>query len=401
MALKIADDQGTLHNVLQGWVHDGSKWRTIACSYVADSAGALKRDVDCIGTISLLGILPTWHSFLLTWKALGADTVDVYVNNVLQTTSTSENGSYKVEGLNPGASYTSYIVAHSPNQDVRSPNDTITLQAMPAPTGLSSSGQSNTSYTLSHSSVTAASRYDVYNADNNQAWASDANTSHARGGLSAGSSYRDYVKAVHSSGAQSGASDVLSSSTTAAFPAGTYDFYPTSANTWQGTAQTWKNPGTDAELWHGDGGTFGAAGGSRYAFFFGYRHSNGEGIAQYFDRYGNINVNVTGLQIRMARKNTSHGVNSAQQCRWWRHQHASQPSHPTTYGGASDNGTLTRGEDKWITIPTDWGADLMNGGSLGIIWGGYPYFSSGAGYMIAPYSINYNGCIGAIKITVG
>lgn len=400
MALRVATVDGSLREVKQAFLYDGASWRAISCSWVANTAGGMVKEIDCVGAVNISAEALDHQTLRVYWEAIGADLVHIIVNGQEKLASADPVGQTDVVGVVPGSTATYWVEIDDSTGNFDSEHKEVVMPAMPAPAALYSSDRTNSSYVLNYSSVSGATAYEIYNADNNAIWYGPGPAlSVAHTGLATGGTYNDYVKSVHSSGVRSLASGVYSTTTTSAFPAGTYYFHPTSAHTWMDGAQAYK-PST-TELWHGDGSVFGASGGSRYTFFFGYQSdSNGMGIQQFFDQGGDVPVNVSGFSCHIARMSKQHGVPSAQQCRWFLHPFASKPVHPSPNTGAADIGTLALGEDKWIGLYFEWGAALAKGEAQGMVWGGSAKYSSGAGYMIAPYNTGSNGCMGSIAITV-
>lgn len=391
--LTFVDESLQHRRVQRAWIWEGARWRAANCAWVADYFGAMRKDTDCISAVSVQAAARDYLSITVTWSAPGARRVVVYVNGTQRLASNSDSGSTVVTGLNPNTLQTVKIIASTPLQTVESQPTQVTTPNIPPPSHVVASAATNTEMTLSWPSVEGAAAYLVDNADSGANIARTTATSIRRGGLAPSTSYRTRVRSQHASGATSAPSPVNTASTTARFTPGTYDFYPAQKKTWQLGAKSWKT----GNLWHGDGGTFGASGGSRLSFFGEYRRS-GHTISGFFATQGAVQVNVVGVQVLIKRTNSSHGIASAQSCLWWRHQHDGLPGGaPSTYGGGHYSGTLNRGEAKWVSLPLDWGRELVSGAIRGVAWGGTSYSSNGAGYMYGPV----DGDMGVLRISVG
>jgi hypothetical protein len=384
MVVWLYDAQGVRRTIKGSWYSDGVKLWPVRCMWVADAAGALKRSDDCIGTVQCSISALSHTAFRVSWSAVGASKVRIYgIGNPdpLLGEYAQASGYADYHGFTPNQLVTVYAVGFDAGGTQTSPRVTTVLHNIPAPASISASGATTNSYNLYWAGVDSASRYDVYNAQNNGLLHQTSATSWARGGLSPGSAYYTYVKAVHANGSVSGASPQNGIATTARFPAGTYFFYPHSADTWQAGSGTWRTDKT--QMWHGDGGAFGAAGGSRLSYFFDYREYYGGKTIQSF--FAGLPVNVTRVQIRTMRSATKHGIYSGQTCRFQRHNHASKPGTPSPIHEAVQPGTLALGENKWFDLPIHWGNEWIAGmWNMGMIWGGTPYYSNGAGYMYGP-----------------
>jgi hypothetical protein len=386
MPIWLYDDQGVRRTVKSSWYSDGVKMWPVRCMWVANESGALKQSSDCVGLVQCSIQALSHTAFRVSWNAAGAAKVRIYgIGNpdplLGEYTSAASYADYY--GFTPNQIVTVYAVGFdAQGYSSQSPRVTTTLHNIPAPASISADSATTSSYNLYWAGVDSASRYDVYNAQNNGLLHQTSATSWGRGGLNPGTAYYTYVKAVHANGSVSGASPHNGIATTARFPAGTYFFYPHWADTWQGGTNSWR---TDkSQMWHGDGGAFGAAGGSRHSFFGDYReYYGGKNIVDYFSGYP---VNVARVQIRTMRSSTKHGIYSGQTCRYQRHNHASKPSSGATgIHEAVQPGTLALGENKWFDLPVHWGAEWIAGmWNMGMIWGGTPYYSNGAGYMYGP-----------------
>lgn len=399
--LLTTNKDGALKPVRAAWLHDGEQWLGISCAWVAGSLGALVKSEGCITPVDMDLISTTPFAIQFGWSAPGADAVRLLLNGSpwKGEEKLGPVGTLTLDGLNPDTKYTLQIAALYGLEVINGPVLDATTGQMPAPTNARTSDVTTNSYKLSFNPVVGAAKYSLVNADTGAEYDTTTLTTYPRTGLASNTTYRDVVRAVHASGKISPNSNTSTVKTLNRFPAGTYTFYASSADTWSAGAQAWRGTG-QGKLWHGDGGAFGASGGSRYAFFFGYKEaSTGLSPAQFFASKGALDYTVTKVEVYMKRSSTQHGVYSAQSCSWSVHKHASKPAKAVAEWGHMA-GSLKLGEGKWIEIDRSYGRHLATGGYHGIAWGGTPYYSSGAGYMYGPTTLTGGTPMGAISITV-
>ena len=391
--MRLVDSSGASRTITGGWVRDATGWRPITSGAVRD--GSTWRAIVGFAPRATASAVALDHvSARVTYEVLGATAVDVLVGGVLSTTVAGPSGAVTITGLTPGATVSISVRATVSGVVATSEPVSITTAGMPAPTGLAASSVTSSSYTLSWSSVLGATSYEVVNSATGSVLATVTGTSWVRTGLTSGAAYGVYLRARFSPSVVSGASSTLTTTTTAGFPAGVYTFDAASADTWSAGSAAWRNSTSD--VWHGDGTVYGASGGTRTAFFFGYTRG-GASIQSFFSGQGA--VKVLKVEVYVTRRNTSHGVASAQTARFYQHAHATKPSTPATTGAAYNNGTLLRGESKWIGLPVSWGEALIAGTVRGIAWGGTPN-DGGNRYMVGP-NIASQASMMRLRITVG
>lgn len=392
--MHVADSSGTMREVTAAWVSDGATWREVIDGYTANSSGALQQWANFGGTVTATVTAVNHLSVRIGWEAVGATSVALKINGATVYTASTATGSYVVAGQTPGSSISVTATATWPSGSKTSAPVMHTLAVMPAPTGVGVSDITATSMVVDWDSVAGATDYQVCNQATGGVLQTTTNLTWTRTGLTAGTQVKMYVKARFSTTVVSVPSATVTATTIATFPAGAYTFKAGSCDTWQTSPTDWRGTSSD-ELWHGNGYPWSSRG-VNTAYFFNYRNNAGTTIQSFFG--GGAPVKVTRVEVYVKRNSSSHGINSAQLCRFYQHQHASKPTIPYTTGSAHNNGTLARGEGKWIDLPVAWGTNLVSGSTKGIAWGGTLQDVNGARYMIGP-TISALSTMGQVRIT--
>lgn len=167
-----------------------------------------------------------------------------------------------------------------------------------------------------------------------------------------------------------------------------YEYEPSSARVWR--AAGWLDDG--AALIHGDGAQWGNSDGIHTTVFL----YSPETLAQMRELAG---VRVLTVQVSLSRFT---GMSDPRMVlsHWLLHNMTSLPAGAPTFVGAGmgvDSGSVALGEQTWISLPTGWADEIINGNATGFGWGGV------AGrYMLAQH---INDPIrprnGTLRITVG
>lgn len=380
--MHVADASGTMREVTEVWVSDGSMWREAVDGWTANASGQLQQWANFGGDV-LVTVTSVDHlSFRIGWEAVDATQVVLKVNGSPVYTAVTASGNYTVSGQTPSSTVSVSATATWATGSKDSLAVLHTLPVMPAPASIGVGNITASSLAVSWAPVSGATSYEVCNADTGTVLTTTTDLTWTRTGLSAGVTYRMYVKARFNPSVVSAPSVTITATTIATFPAGTYTFSATSADT-KGSALSNQWLLSDSgDLRHG---YYSSTRGVQTSFFFGYKDANGVSLATFFA--GGAPANVIKLEVFVKRVSTSHGSSAAQLCRFYRHQHTSRPATPgvaTTTGDAYQNGTLTLGESEWIALPKEWGTDLVTGAVKGLCWGGTPQGSNYSQYMIGP-----------------
>ena len=393
--MHIADSSGALREVVSVHIDNGSGWREVVQGWTSDASGTLRAWAGFSGTVTISVSAVSHTSFRVNWSSVDADTINIKVNGTTKHTTTSPSGNVVITGQTPTSTAT--VIASATRYGSTFTSNTVTykLPNMPAPTSVSIGSITETSMTISWPAVSGATSYDIHNSSSGALLRNQTGLSWNRTGLSSGTAYGYYVRARFNSSVVSGASPVKVATTTATFKAGTYTFKASTCDTWQTSPASWRGT-SDSEVYHGNGYPWSSRGGNK-AYFFGYK-LGGTLLKDYFD---SAPATVVKVEVYVRRSSTSSGINSPQQCRWYAHNHSSQPGgEPSDSTDAYNNGTLDRGEGKWVTLPTSWGSKFLSGAYEGIVWGGTPQSSSGARYMIGP-ALKANDAMCQLRITIG
>ena len=188
-----------------------SAWATASASTLAPGLAA-PTNVTATGNGST--------GITLSWDAVpGAASYSVWSSGAPSGDTT--NTSYTISGLSANVSHIVTVRAQagqSDNPDV-SPwvTRTVTIPALPAPTGLGASAAGAT-LTLTWSAVSGATGYEIKQGADSTATAVASGASHSFGSLTANTVYTLYVRAVNSSGSSDWSS--LSATTAPAAPSG-------------------------------------------------------------------------------------------------------------------------------------------------------------------------------------
>lgn len=397
-----ADVKARFTGVNEEFVYDGLRWRRVNGAWIADDNGDLHRVIGYQGTTTVAAVPVGQRSIRITWTSpSNALQTELYAGGKLRHTATGPDavaGSVTVTSQEFVPDTTVEVHASAKigpgDYDVSTPVS-CTLPPFGLGIMLTASNPQLNSYDLAWTKVEGGALYSVYNGANQVVLESGPDrTSYTMPGASPGTRYSNYVRATDAYGLMGPPSNTVSVTTKSAFPAGTYYFTASSCDTWQ-AAGSWRGSvGSDrGEVWHGDGGQWGASGGARTACFFGYRHANGQDVRSFFTSQG-LPVNVTGFQVRVVRKNSSHGYYAAQLSRWWVHNHTSRPGGAPALAGGYDNGSLSRGQGAWVSLPAHWAQQWVDGWWHGIGWG-----NVGGRYMIGPH-LNADPAMCQIAITV-
>ncbi|MFF4138544.1 PHB depolymerase family esterase [Streptomyces mirabilis] len=159
----------------------------------------------------------------LSWNAVsGAASYNVYRNGTKVNASALTGTSFTDSGLSAGTSY-SYTVAAVDSAGAVGAQSTAvnatttgTHQGLPAPTGLTVTGTTDTSASLSWNTVSGAASYNVYRNGTKVNASALTGTSFTDSGLSAGTSYSYTVAAVDSAGAVGPQSTAVNATTASA-----------------------------------------------------------------------------------------------------------------------------------------------------------------------------------------
>lgn len=165
----------------------------------------------------------TTNSIDLSWTAssdnVGVTGYDVYRNGNLQTTVTGT--SYQATGLNANTSYAFYVVAKDDAGNTSAASTTLNVSTLApdttapsAPSGLSSTGKTDTTVSLSWTASTdnvGVTSYDVLRGTT--VVGNTANTNFTVTGLSQNTAYSFSVKAKDAAGNESAASNVVNITT--------------------------------------------------------------------------------------------------------------------------------------------------------------------------------------------
>lgn len=382
--MHVADDSGTLREVTDMWVWDGSAWREVVDGWTANSDGTLQQWVNFGGEV-VVTVTPIDHvSFRIGWTATDATQVALKVGGVTVYTATTPTGSWVVGGQTPTSTVSVSATATWAGGTTKdSATVQHTLANIPAPTGVGTGNWTSTTVDVSWAAVSGAADYQVCNADSGTVLTTTSQLTWTRTSLAPGTTYRMYVRARFNTSIVSVPSSTVTATTTASFPAGSYTFTATACDTKAANfASTWMVANGDDDVRHG---YFSSNRGIQTAFFFGYKNASNVDLATFFS--GGAPVNIHRVEVYVKRESDSHGSSVAQRNRFYRHQHVSKPALPSsavTTGDPFENGTLLRGEAKWVDLPLAWGTDLVSGAVKGLCWGGTPYGANYLQYMQGP-----------------
>lgn len=173
---------------------------------------------------------------------------------------------------------------------------------------------------------------------------------------------------------------------------GVYRFTPQSVYTWRAGLPGSTNPSwapSQSDWAHGDGLSWGDLNGVQTTYFF-------FGSGNPFNRL--LGANVTKCEIYLSRGSFG-GDPGPVLSRVGLHTYADKPDgEPKPSGSSVDVGTLSRGEGKWVEVPTSWAEQLITGAyASGWYWG-----NCLERYQVSKnVDSSYDPRIGIIKITVG
>ncbi|MFD6093969.1 hypothetical protein ACFWGN_17785 [Oerskovia sp. NPDC060338] len=135
---------------------------------------------------------------------------------------------------------------------------------------------------------------------------------------------------------------------------GTLTITATDSGAWQ-VGGTWAWAGNDVIQYR-----YGSARENRGAWFY------GNGAAQL------AGATITGARIRLGARLRIGSYNAAQALHLYRHTNAARPAGDVARVAGPHDITLTpNAGPQWVTIPTAWGQDLINGGGIAVA--GSPY----------------------------
>jgi poly(3-hydroxybutyrate) depolymerase len=161
-------------------------------------------------------------SVSLSWSAVsGAASYNVYRNGTKVNASAVTGTTYTDTGLASGTTYSYTVAAVDSSGSVGAQSTAVnatttgTPAGPPAPTGLSVTGTTNTSVSLSWNAVSGAASYNVYRNGTKVNTSAVTGTSYTDTGLTASTAYSYTVAAVDSSGTVGAQSAAVNATTTA------------------------------------------------------------------------------------------------------------------------------------------------------------------------------------------
>ncbi|MFD9130597.1 PHB depolymerase family esterase, partial [Kitasatospora sp. NPDC059571] len=185
----------------------GTYYINSICSsyYTARFFGLDRTGLPAPGGLAVTGTNDTSAS--LSWNAVsGAASYDVYRNGVLVNTSAVTSTGFTDTGLAAGTTYGYTVAAVDSSGTVGAQSAAVnatttgTPVQLPAPTGLTVTGTTGTSASLSWNAVSGAASYDVYRNGVLVNTSAVTSTGFTDTGLAAGTTYGYTVAAVDSSG---------------------------------------------------------------------------------------------------------------------------------------------------------------------------------------------------------
>jgi hypothetical protein len=306
---------------------------------------------------SVYGTAP-WASIKLVWAGT-ATTWRVYSGNNPTPIYTGTGTNYTFTGI-PNQRYDFHLEGDL--LGVTSVSQiTCFTRSLPAPSNVV---YNVGTHTLSWDAVATADTYEI--ADVTDSYAilhSTASTSQSMT-VTAGTRYSVAVRTV-ADGQYSTWSAPITFTTPApsTVVAAQYGIVPIATHVWQAGRSGSTDPGwrpTADDWFHGDGLVWGDLAGVQSTYFF-YTGTNFTDLA---------GATVTAFEVYLERGGGD-GDPGAVLSRWMLHSHATKPAgEPTLTGVNHDNGTFTRGQSGWVTLPNAWANALIAGTAKGIAWGG-------------------------------
>lgn len=142
---------------------------------------------------------------------------------------------------------------------------------------------------------------------------------------------------------------------------------------------SWRDNGYMDNGWRNDGDTVYQGEWAGYGNHRGFYFYNAASIRSTLQADGGRVINS--VKIYLKRENSSHGYSTSESVYAWTHNYESRPptstGTPPIYNGPYNVGGFTRGEAKWVSLPTVWGEYLRDGTRDGIAF----YDSSGNNYV--------------------
>lgn len=388
--LFVADATGTYQAAKGLWVADATgTYKAALSGYVADATGTYVSSGVGGPSVSALAVTPgtvAWSHLTATWTAANATSYAIYqVGNA--TPLWTGSASPVSLAIIPNTAYALFVRAiGTGGAYIDSAVTNYTTPSLPSPTGLhTTAAPAYNGFNLAWNAVADATSYQINKTDGTVVYTGPWVTS-VHVAAAASSSYYFGIKAMLGS-ANSGWSPTLTV-VTPAVPGptfGDYLFDPNSASTWEtSSGGSWRSS-SDGQ-YHGNGSAYGSTRGNQSGWFF-YGASPYSGLA---------GGRVTAFAVHMHRTDDS-GASSGQSCHWNLHNYSGRPGGSPLGGIIAETNadTLDRGESKWITLPTSWGQQLVNGSARGVAWGNV----SGRYMRCDPISgDNWNG---RFRITIG
>ena len=401
--LWVIDGTGTYQKANAGmWLADATgTWRPAQNGWIADANGQYQKFWPysvAVSSFTAVKGSPSYDKVTLAWSAVNCSKIELYLAGASQPffTSTATSGATAVAGGStsytgvPGTRYSYMCRAYAADgSSVDSQPATLTLDALPAPTGFKRTGGTSTGIFWGWTAVPDATSYEVVDTLSSNAVKGSINAptvAFAETGLHASSTYERAVRSKLSS-----ATSALSNKvryTTAANPGtapGTYNFPATYAEAWSPGYQNWRGSGVG--IVHGNGDNWGGANGNNVTMFF----YNVAALRALSGR-------VTRFKIELHRDSTA-GYSSAQSCHFIQHTAATRPAgNPGGYlGFGVDSGSLAWGDGAAIDLPVAVGQNLIDSTAniSGIAWG-----YVGGRYMRGP-SLAAQPAQGKLYITIG